>query len=742
MKKILLCCSLLLFGSSVMAQQDFLRLHIIAENTNLPIPNAIVNAYCDKKLLQFTTDSTGWVWMANTEKGCMFSIEAFGYDTKYNISAFAKDTLQIILERKNTLLQDVVVTGQAKNVLAEKSIYKINVINSTAIKQLAANNLADALASQINFFKQQDNVLGSSINMQGIGGQNIKILVNGIPLNGRENGNIDASQINIANADRIEIVKGPMSVLYGTDALGGVINIITKQNVKQTTIGLQSYAETNNSMNHNINMGIAKKRHSANINAGRNFFGGFNFTDTFSRAQLWKPKDQYTIDANYTYATSKGKLVYQPNIMWETILNRGTPNVDAFEAYAIDEVYKTKRIVNTILADYELDSMRKITFSNTASYYARTKNRYAKNMVDGTNQLTQGNQDQDTSTFVDYNSRGCYNSRVSGIASLMIGYEVNVQQANSKKLLARNYKNGQQYTVADIASFVSIPVQIKKNITVQPAVRIANNSFYKAPITPSLNIILAMPKQVVVRASYARGFRAPSLKELYLSFVDINHNVTGNDSLLPEISNQVQLHIDAPLVSNNKCKIKLSNSSYYNAIDNQISLAAINVASNAYQYANVDKFVNICNETNVQMHYNNWRNTIGASINNIITADSARGYTNAEILYNTSYSYTKYKLTLNANYRYIGKQAILGISTIGQDANYTAYLPSMQVADANITKQLWHNKVQLQIGVKNIFGYTTLAIQGNSNTSVHGGNGMQNISPGRTYFVNVRYSVW
>jgi outer membrane receptor for ferrienterochelin and colicins len=259
-----------------MAQQDFLYFKIQAEDNQEPIAIAKVNAYCANKFTQFSSDSNGNVTVPMAFKNCMFSLEAAGYDTKYNIEVGATKFITIVLERRNTQLQDIVVTGQAKHVLAEKSIYKINVINAATLRQQAANNLGDALATQNNFFKQNDNILGSSINMQGIGGQNIKILLNGVPMNGRENGNIDISQINVANVERIEIIKGPMSVLYGTDALGGVINIITKTNTDNKRLELQAYAESNNKINNNISFGMAKKRHSFSTNIARNFFGVIN----------------------------------------------------------------------------------------------------------------------------------------------------------------------------------------------------------------------------------------------------------------------------------------------------------------------------------------------------------------------------------------------------------------------------------------------------------------------------------
>jgi outer membrane receptor for ferrienterochelin and colicins len=778
MKPILLSIYFTIIAALAGAQQvRTLSMSIIDVDTKLPITTATINAYCTAKLQQFSTDTNGVATIPAADQACFFAIEAPGYDTKYNIIFGAQTQLFIYLDKKNTQLQDIVVTGQAKHVLAEKSMYKVNVINSATLRQQAANNLGDALATQNNFFKQQDNILGSTVNMQGIGGQNIKILVNGVPLNGRENGNIDINQINIANADRIEIVKGPMSVLYGTDALGGVINIITKANPNKNTFDIYSYAETINKWNNNITVGATKKRHSFSANLANNYFGGYIFTDTFQRSQLWKPKNQYTLDGNYTYATSKGRLIYMPNIMLETIMNRGVPYIDAFGAYGIDEYYKTKRITNTLIADYELDSLRKLTFSNTVSYYSRIKNKFAKDLVASTEQTTTNAGDQDTSTFIDYNCRGFYHSKHNAVASFMVGYEVNVQQANSNKLLVRNNAITQKALVADFASFITVPININKYIAIQPAVRIANNTFYKAPITPSFNVRIALPRQTVLRASYARGFRAPSLKELYLSFVDVNHNVTGNENLLPEKSHQLQLHIDAPIVSNKTVNCKIGNSTYYNNINNQISLVAVNTALNAYQYSNVDNFTNLCNETNINIQYQKWRNNLGISFNHIFTADSNRGYTNAEINYSTNYQIPNTSLAVNVNYRYIGKQAILGISSIGADAAYNAYLPATHIADANFTfnptniikrialKFYYRNKslkapsnsthytwlpspfsgegsgVRFQLGIRNIFNITSLAIQGNSNTSIHGGNGQQAISPGRSFFIGLRYNL-
>ena len=92
--------------------------------------------------------------------------------------------------------------------------------------------MQDALNNELNIRFSQDLATGGSdITMMGLKGQNVKILIDGLPMVGRQgtSNEIDINQIDINSIERIEIVEGPMSVVYGADALAGVINIITKK---------------------------------------------------------------------------------------------------------------------------------------------------------------------------------------------------------------------------------------------------------------------------------------------------------------------------------------------------------------------------------------------------------------------------------------------------------------------------------------------------------------------------------
>ncbi|QLH45184.1 MAG: TonB-dependent receptor plug domain-containing protein [Bacteroidota bacterium] len=150
----------------------------------------------------------------------------------------------VLLERNVQNIQEVVVTGQAQPVLAKQSIYKVNTISAEQIAQRGAVNLGDVLGFEMNQLINNDNILGSSVSMGGLGGQNVKILVNGIPVAGRENGNIDLGQLNMNNIKRVEMIQGPMSVMYGSNALGGVINLITNTPTRKLNFNVRTYLES------------------------------------------------------------------------------------------------------------------------------------------------------------------------------------------------------------------------------------------------------------------------------------------------------------------------------------------------------------------------------------------------------------------------------------------------------------------------------------------------------------------
>ena len=134
---------------------------------------------------------------------------------------------------KSKSLEEIIVTGQYKAQSLKKSVYQVRVINLERIKLSGAINVQQILNTQLGFRFSNDNTLGTTdVQLMGMAGRNVKILLDGVPMIDRGDTRESLNQVDINTIERIEIVEGPMSVSYGSDALAGVINIITKKYVK------------------------------------------------------------------------------------------------------------------------------------------------------------------------------------------------------------------------------------------------------------------------------------------------------------------------------------------------------------------------------------------------------------------------------------------------------------------------------------------------------------------------------
>ena len=137
------------------------------------------------------------------------------------------------IPQQEKTLSEVVVTGQINTQTLKNAVHQIRVITKDRIEKQGATNLQTVLKNELNISFSQDAATGGSdITMMGMKGQNVKILIDGIAMVGRQgtSNEININQIDINTIERIEIVEGPMAVVYGADALAGVINIITKKN--------------------------------------------------------------------------------------------------------------------------------------------------------------------------------------------------------------------------------------------------------------------------------------------------------------------------------------------------------------------------------------------------------------------------------------------------------------------------------------------------------------------------------
>lgn len=645
-------------------------------------------------------------------------------------------------------LNEVVITAQYAPTIAEKSVQKIQIIDKEKIQQMGAANLKDVFTNQLNVRLQQDNVLGAGMNLQGISGENVKILVDGVPLIGRMNGNIDLSQINVNNIERIEFIEGPLSVQYGTNALAGTINIITKNSsTKKISAGANAYYESIGTYNAGVDFNLALKKHNVQFNAGRNYFDGWNPGDDLfyfpkphiadsTRYKQWKPKEQYFGNIAYSYTFKKLNIGFKSAYFDEKIINRGMPRSPYAET-SFDDYYFTKRFDNNVFFNGTLSKNWTVKALAAYNYYDRIKKTVFKDLTTLEEQLSQNSSDQDTNRFSLLMSRASFVHYIdSSNFNYEVGYDVNYESALGKKM-----KNNVQY-MGDYAAFVTVEYKLFNKLLFKPGLRYAYNTIYKSPLIPSLNIKLTVNEKHAFRASYAKGFRAPSLKELYFLFVDINHNIIGNSNLKAENSNNFSLSYQYRQ-SFNKIRFMLDASLFYNDIYNLISL--VQITGTEYSFINIGKYKTLgfqmSNTLKVEnlsfqtgFNYTGRYNDLVSSKNNVPEFSFS-----PEFQENISYKLIKHKLVMSLFYKYNGK--LPGFAKVNDEIIQTS-IQDYHTLDASITKQFFKkDRVGLTIGCKNIFDVRNI-----STTLIAGGvhsssSSSMPLSTGRNYFIKLAINI-
>lgn len=639
-------------------------------------------------------------------------------------------------------VDEVVVTAQFRPETVDKSIYNIKVVGSQQIENRAAVNLNEMLAGEVNFRTTHDNSLGSSISMQGLEGEHIKFLIDGVPVIGRQNGLVDLQQLNLQNIHHVEVIQGPMSVVYGSNALAGVVNIITKDPDQQKfSIKGDAYYETVGQYNFSLGGSYAWKKSSFSVNGGRNFFDGFDPVDT-TRNQQWKPKLQYDLDGAYLYRSEKTKFKIGGNYFYEEIRDKGNPLKVFNWDKAFDKYFYTNRWDLRGELNQKVLNRAMVNVLSAYSFYSRLKNTYLKDLTNLDESIVPEDEKQDTTTFDNILFRADFNNYVKNEKfKYQLGIDLNRESGTGKRI-----ENNEQQ-IGDYAGFFNMIIAPIAQLSIQPGIRGIYNTNYKAPLVYSLNVKWNIIEPLALRVSFAKGFRSPSLKELYLDFVDINHNIQGNPDLKAETSQNINLAINynpkSPAAYNWGIDLGL----FYNHITNKISL--VNVAGTddlLYTYMNIDQYYTHGFDLNFNNRVYPWLKLIlGFGVTGkrqyIEDANLNQNYVyTSDFTAQANYWWRLADLNFSVFYKYNGRYPEL-ILISGSNSIIEEVAPYNSL-DINVNKWFWKRRINLQIGGKNLFDVTNVNRTGDSGGGgVHsGGSNSAPINWGRTFFVRLQFN--
>ena len=441
-------------------------------------------------------------------------------------------------------LNPVVVTGSGHHQRLKSTATPVHVLSSQEIREQGISTFDAALTRMMPQVSMAPNSMGTFLRLNGLGNKYILILINGQKLSGDISNNVDLNRINMSRVKRIEVLDGAASSLYGSDAIAGVINIITDQPTQQL-VGITSDTHVS---------GHGVLTEAINLDIYKNGFGSYT-SFTHDRADSYQTTDleyvkgsdtqtQQTIAPLFTGYRSNilgQKFTYNPN--QHLALNAGLDY-----SYKITDRPETRSDI-TGGTDYE---MRYKGFRwNVGGIYKFT-NRNSLQADFTVDRFRYGKEyDVETKTnaigdYVQSKKQRMMEGELKGILGLSANSTTIFGADWRKDYLTATSGNIDQ-NVYTLAAYAQHEQKFLKDLTVTIGLRLTHHETFNNHLTPKATLMYA-PGNFRFRATYSAGFRAPGLDELYYHYFSVNRGKPqisfGNQDLKPEKSHYFSLNAE------------------------------------------------------------------------------------------------------------------------------------------------------------------------------------------------------
>ena len=515
MKNILIF-SLITLALQVSAQESLSLKGVVQDQSGNGIAFATVQLQPAGKAVASDADGTFRIAaLASGEYNLIITAVGFKKISRNVIIENANIDLGVIRmsEAINNLDQVVVTASRLEQTLADVPI-PIAVISKEQIAKSGNVRLDEMLIEQTGLIVNSDH--GTGIQIQGMNSEYILILVDGEPLIGRTAGTLDLSRITVNNIDRIEIVKGPSSSLYGSEAMGGVINIITKNGSEGLDISLGAKYRRFNSadLNAGINYGFKKLQLQAFYN--RLSSDGYDLTEsslsqTVSAftASTYQLKLKYELTDHLDFSIS-GRYYEEPQ--------EDLTMVSVSDGQTVTETrhnYNAKRTDWNILPklEWRIGDKALITARQYLSSY-ETETRITRESDNNLFSL-----DQFEQTFSRSEAQGDLFINPKHTLTLGAGYIL--EEVNSTRYVDSTFTS--QYV------FAQHRWEPSTQMDVTIGMRYDNHEAYGDNFSPKVAVGYQLNEKLKLRASFGGGFKAPDFRQLLLDFTNptVGYSVMG-----------------------------------------------------------------------------------------------------------------------------------------------------------------------------------------------------------------------
>ncbi len=471
-------------------------------------------------------------------------------------------------------LDSIVVTATRTPVELKNTPVITRVITRGEIRRKAYPSVQQVLENEIAGIEFHQAGYGTSMSFQGLDARYVLVLVDGERMAGELSGNVDLSKIDLFDVERIEVVKGASSVLYGSNAMGATINIITKTPEKGLTIGAtyrygtpyqDNFEGKGNDYTQHLDLPNNNFAMNVGYNSGR-FISSTSLSYLSSDAYLYKSREQEK--RHYDTATVFNNRM-QPRMVIDTTIMAPLDTVGL-------GISGWKSLSASQRLDYILND--RFRFSATGSLYDQRRYDFAESIASGgsdddpwsyehyhgyTARLTMEHTPNDKnkvylSYYTDYNKR---DDVTDGDATSKQRHRYTIPRllwsldAGSHRLTTgAEYINERLNYDLSTGGYDSLETLNTGSLFVQDEYRLSHHWSFVAGVrgdysdkfgwgfAPKLAVKYNAGR-FIFRGNYSYGFRNPSLKELYMSYYQpqMGRTITGNPDLNPEHNNYFSL---------------------------------------------------------------------------------------------------------------------------------------------------------------------------------------------------------
>ena len=666
-----------------------------------------------------------------------YRVSLMGYIPTSGTLSTTEQDLNINLKEDVMHLNGVVVTGSRTERPIKLSPITTQVLGGKALVDAGYSDLQHALQQETPGMNIQKVGFGNEISMQGLDARHVLFLQDGERMTGDMAGNLDYERFNLHAIDRIEIVKGASSTLYGSRASGAVINLISKKAVKpldiQAGIRLAQMNERNYKHPNPKDFLYMFEKNSDRMNGQAWLSAGINQGKITSQTDVWYSSS----DAFYMYQSDKDKKVYTKeanpflphDITLTGIAARSPMGIEGTEHLTVAQKLYYEPTKNLLLQAYgslffmnSYDLIQDMNFSQSRDFMAGVKAKYDVKDWFTLNLSLHGD-------FYDRFKRHeriderkkVYKSRILEPRltltsnyftghNIILGVEHTTDDLTSDRFVNRRMTTR---SLHETEYFFQDEWTANEHWMLSSGVRTNFSKAFGFMWMPKIAVKYSPDNHWALRANYSMGYRAPSIKELFFNWDHLGmFQIRGSEELRPEKNNYFSLGTEY-----SKDRFFINVNAYGNFFHKKIEgVWRIYDMQYNFEYKNLNSQRMLGVEAIMK-----WRLTDNFMLNATYSYVNVSKQKGIQVNTTSPHAATgsiDYSLNL-PNYRL---KTIFSTSIMGEknfdvqdrvwvkehnksyDAYFRCTLPTYVLCNLSVV-QTFYNKVKLTMGVDNIFNY-------------------------------------